>query len=238
MDCTTVGNLVMTEDSHTTAESFKENAAPLSQSPSPALPGNEGFSREQTLFLIDLMRQHLAAESDGLPKSLKELNSRLKLARCNKKNLWKETAEKLCIQYSELFCPDKVARKWNTLIDAYKIIKDNNKSTGKFFEEMDDLLAGQHDVVFPVVGTSAGLDIRRPEVLGPSAVTAPPAEAASCSSTHTAPTHTRPLISVGGSKMTSSSSSRKPVRGAMRRHRGATRSSCLSFSQPSKGLRA
>ena len=107
-------------------------------------------------------------------------------------------AKKLCIQYSELFCPDKVARKWNTLIDEYKKIKENNKSTGKgtirfqFLEEMDDFLAGQHDVVFPVVGTSAGLDIRRPEVLGPSAVTAPPAEAASCSSTHTAPTHTRP----------------------------------------------
>lgn len=228
-------------------ESFKENAAPLSQSPSPALPGNEGFSREQTLFLIDLMRQHLAAESDGLPKSLKELNSRLKSARCNKKNLWKETAEKLCIQYSELFCPDKVARKWNTLIDAYKKIKDNNKSTGKgtirfqFFEEMDDLLAEQHDVVFPVVGTSAGLDVRRPEVLGPSAVTAPPAEAASCSSTHTAPTHTRPhkrRREQDDVLQFSSGSLRKPVRGAMRRHRGATRSYWLSFSQPSKGLRA
>lgn len=140
-------------------ESFKENAARLSPSPSPALPGNEGFSRDQTLFLIGLMCQHLAAEANGLPNNLKELNSRLKSARSNKKNLWKETAEKLCSHFSELFCPDKVARKWNTLIDTYKKIKDNNKATGKgtirfqFFGEMDDLLAGQHDIVFPVVGT-------------------------------------------------------------------------------------
>ena len=87
-----------------------------------------------------------------------------------------------------------MARKWNTLVDAYKKIKNNNKATGKgairfqFFKEMDDLLGGQHDVVFPVVGTSAGLSIRRPEVLGRSGVTAPLAEAASCSSIHTAPT--------------------------------------------------
>lgn len=56
----------------------------------------------------------------------------------------------------------------------------------QFFREMDDILGEHHDVVFPVVGTSAGVDIR-PEVLGPSGVMAPPTEA-SCSTTTTAPT--------------------------------------------------
>ncbi|KAJ8271415.1 hypothetical protein COCON_G00102740 [Conger conger] len=36
----------------------------------------------------------------------------------------------------------------------------------QFFSEMDDLLGSQHDVVFPVVGTSEGLEVRRPEALG------------------------------------------------------------------------
>ncbi|KAM3620608.1 uncharacterized protein V6R79_025890 [Siganus canaliculatus] len=170
-------------------ESLAENLSPSS---SPALPANEGFNRDQTLFLIDLMRQHLETEGDGLPKTLTELNSRLKSARSSKRNLWKETAEKLSNHFAEYFCPDKVARKWNTLSDAYKKIKDNNRVTGKgtirfqFFGEMDDLLGGQHDIVFPVVGTSAGLDIRRPEVIRPSGIPSTPAEAASCSSSHTA----------------------------------------------------
>ncbi|XP_061587389.1 uncharacterized protein LOC133452174 isoform X2 [Cololabis saira] len=197
-DCTTVANLIMAEDRQTTTESFKENADPLSPSPSPALPASEGFTRGQTLFLIDLMRQHLETEADGLPKTLMELNSRLKSARSNKKTLWMETAEKLSIQFSVFFCPDKVASKWNTIVDAYKNIKDNNNSTGigtrrfKFFGEMDDLLGGQHDVVFPVVGTAAGLEIRSPEVLGPSAVMAPLAEASSARLPTPSTTPTRP----------------------------------------------
>ncbi|XP_061593365.1 uncharacterized protein LOC133457971 [Cololabis saira] len=197
-DCTTVANLVKAEDSQTTTESFKENAGPLSPSPSPALPANEGFTRDQTLFLIELMRHHLETEADGLPKTLKELNARLKSARSNKKNLWIETAEKLSTQFSVFFCPDKVARKWNTLVDGYKRIKDNNSWTGKgtirfkFFCEMDELLRGQHDVAFPVVGTDAGLDIRRPEVLRSSAVTAPLAEASSATLPTPSTTPTRP----------------------------------------------
>lgn len=59
-----------------------------------------------------------------------------------------------------------MARKRNTLVDAYKKVKDNNKNTGKgamrfqFYSEMDDLLGGQHD------GTSEGLEVHRPEALG------------------------------------------------------------------------
>ncbi|XP_028302148.1 uncharacterized protein LOC114463086 isoform X3 [Gouania willdenowi] len=177
---------IKAEDSPTTTESFSPSA-------SHALPANEGFSREQTLFFIDLMRQHLETEADGLPKTLKELNSRLKSARSNLRSLWKETAETLSSHFSESFCPDKVARKWNTLIEAYRKIKENNKDTGRgnirfrFFPEMDELLAGQHDVVFPVFGSSVRLNVR-PEVLWPSVVGGSLTEAGPASSTHTAPT--------------------------------------------------
>ncbi len=57
---------------------------------------------------------------------------------------------------------------------AYKKVKDNNSSTGKetmrfqFDTEIDDLLGGQQDVVFPVVGTFEGLEVCRPEALGHS----------------------------------------------------------------------
>ena len=151
---------------------------PPASSPSPAplpAPANEGFNKEHTLFLIDLMRQNLAAEGEGLPKTLQDLNSRLKITRANKKMLWKEAAQKLGGHFEQTFCPDKVARKWHTLVDAYKKVKDNNRSTGKgtmrfqFYFEMDDLLADNHDVVFPVVGTAAGLEVRRPEALVPTA---------------------------------------------------------------------
>lgn len=181
------------------AERLEAEDAPSpspSPSPSPVQRANEGFNRENTLFLIDLMRQHLESEGDGLPKTLKDLNLRLKNGRGNKKNLWKEAAGKLCGHFGETFCPDKVARKWNTLVDAYKKIKDNSKGTGngsmrfQFFTEMDELLAGQHDIVFPVVGTSAGLQIRRPEVLGPESASASASASAPSPSPSSAPSST------------------------------------------------
>lgn len=179
-------------------ESVEENAATPGPSLCPSLPANEGFNRDQTLFFIDLMHQYLETEDGGLPKTFREVNSRLKSARSNKKNLWKETSEKLSSHFSESFCPEKVARKWNTLVDGYKKIKDKNRSMGQgplrfqFFREMDDILGGHHDVIFPVVGTSAGVDIRRPEVLGLSGVMAPPTKA-SCSTPHAAPTRPHKL---------------------------------------------
>ncbi|XP_074553711.1 uncharacterized protein LOC141810222 [Halichoeres trimaculatus] len=193
-DCTIVATLVTAEDSQTTTESCKEDAATPSPSCAPALPANEGFSKTQTLFLIDLMRQHLENEASGLPKTLKELNSRLKNVRVKKKYLWKETAEKLSCHFSEVFCPDKVARKWNTLIEAYKKIKENNRGTlqgpirFQFYVEMDELLGGQHNIVFPVVGTAARHTVKRQTVLGASGAMAPLADASPCSSTHASPT--------------------------------------------------
>ena len=125
------------------------------------------WSTQHMLFIVDLMRLHLEREGEGLPKSMKDLNSRLRLGWRNKE-LW---AMELTKHFKETLCPDKVARKWCTLVEGYKKVKDNNNSTGKapmcfqFYKEMDDLLGAQHDVVYPVVGTVEGLDVRRPEAL-------------------------------------------------------------------------
>ena len=81
-------------------------------------------------------------------------------------------AGKLREKFNVTFCPGRVARKWQTVIDGYKAVKDNNSSTGrgamrfKFFTEMDSLLGGQHDIVFPITGDNDGIVVRRPEVLG------------------------------------------------------------------------
>lgn len=124
------------------------------------------------MFLINLMRQHIEREGEGLPKTLEQLNAQLKSAMRSKKHLWRDAADKLSSHFLQSFCPDKVARKWNTLIEAYKKIKDSNKPREKgsirfkFYSEMDALLERQQEVVFPVVGTSVGLKVRRPEALG------------------------------------------------------------------------
>ncbi|XP_028429536.1 uncharacterized protein LOC114552727 [Perca flavescens] len=129
------------------------------------------FTKEHTLFILDMMRLHLEREGEGLPKSLTDLNSQFKLGRRNKKDLWADMALKLTEQFKETFCSDKVSRKWCTLVQGYKKVKDNNTSTGKglmcfqFFAEMDGLIGAQHDVVFPVVGTTEGLDVRRQEAV-------------------------------------------------------------------------
>lgn len=134
-------------------------------------PHNECFTRDQTLFLIDLMRSKLEEDGSELPKTLRELNARVKAGKGSKKAMWKEMAVKLSDHFKVFFDPDRVARKWGTLEEAYKKIKDNNRTTGKgalcfqFYEEMEQLLGGHHDIEFPVVGTSDGLEIRRPDAL-------------------------------------------------------------------------
>ncbi|CAL8326378.1 unnamed protein product [Boreogadus saida] len=123
------------------------------------------------------MRLQLEAEGRGPPRSLQDLSQRLKLARNSKKLLWEEIAGKLTDHFKCTFPPDKVARKWNTLVEAYKKVKDHNSSTGRgpgkfqFYTEMDDLMGGHHDIVFPVVGTAMGLDVRRPATTMPPANT-------------------------------------------------------------------
>jgi len=83
-----------------------------------------------------------------------------------------DIAAKLSSQFKETFNPDKVARKWATLEEAYKKIKDNNRTTGQgtmrfqFFTEMEILLGGKHVIDFPVVGTAEGVEVRRPEAVG------------------------------------------------------------------------
>ena len=154
----------------------------------------ETFLKNHTLFLIDLMRLQLEEEGRGPPRSLQDLSQRLKPARNSKKLLWEEIAGKLTDHFKCTFPPDKVARKWNTLVEAYNKVKDHNLSTrrgpGKFqfYTEMDDLMGGHHDIVFPVVGTAMGLDVRRPGALQALqvSVSAPDAPDASPSSSTSA----------------------------------------------------
>ncbi|KAL1005415.1 hypothetical protein UPYG_G00058820 [Umbra pygmaea] len=181
------------EARYTDSSSVTDTSRSSSSSPSPVplpFPANECFTRNQTLFLIDLIRHHLEAEGEGLPETLQDLNARLKTAKSNKKKLWKDTAEELGSHFKQSFCPDKVARKWNTLVDGYKKVKDNNSTTGKgamrfqFFTEMGNLLGGHNEIVFPVVGTAGGLEVRRPEMLGHCSSVPPLADTA-CSPSST-----------------------------------------------------
>lgn len=117
------------------------------------------------------MRQHLESNGCGLPQTLAELNARIKTSKGSKKQMWRDIASKLSDHFGQVFDPDRVCRKWRTLVDAYKKVKDNSNSAGrgtmrfKFFSEMEALLGGHHDVDFPIVGTSEGIDIRRPDEL-------------------------------------------------------------------------
>lgn len=153
------------------AEQEDEEMPEASPEAAQLVPRNECFTRDQTLFLIDLMRQKLEEDGGELPKTLKELNAKVKMGKGSKKQMWKEMAGKLSDHFKVTFDPDKVARKWGTLEEAYKKIKDNNRNTGKgtmrfqFYNEMEELLGGHHDIDYPVVGTAAGLEIRRPELL-------------------------------------------------------------------------
>ncbi|KAM9365807.1 uncharacterized protein KZ484_011899 [Pholidichthys leucotaenia] len=148
-----------------------ENTSCPSPSSAPVVV-NEGFTKDQTLFLIDLIRQYIEIEGEGPPETLKDLNKRLKFAKPRKKLLWDDAAEKLSSHFKEYFCPEKVARKWNTLIEAYTKVKDNIKTKGagttrfRYFSEMDNLLVKKHHVIPPAGGTSELLRVFIPKTLG------------------------------------------------------------------------
>lgn len=132
---------------------------------------NESFTKEQTLFLIDLMRQQLETDGESLLRALKELNPRVKSGKSRKKHMWREMANRLSKHFQQVFHPDHVARNWYALEDEYKKVKDDNRSTRQedtsfqYFSEMEELLGGHHDVEFPVVGTVKGVEVRRPKAL-------------------------------------------------------------------------
>ncbi len=113
---------------------------------------NESFNKDQTLFLIDLMGQKLEEDGGELPKTLKELNAKVKMDKRSKKLLWKEMAATLSEYFEVSFKPDRVTWKWATLKDAYEKTKDNNHTTGKggmhfqFYSEMEELLGSHHDI--------------------------------------------------------------------------------------------
>lgn len=57
------------------------------------------------------------------------------------------------------FCIDKLAKKMVTFVDAHKLVKGNQKMTGKciiwfqFYKERGKLISAQHNIVFSFVGT-------------------------------------------------------------------------------------
>lgn len=134
---------------------------------------NTGFTRAHT-FIIAEMRNYLEADGRGLPKTLAKLSAKVKSAKGKKKLVWEDWQQSWRISLEEDLT-QKVARKR----ERYKRVKDNNRATGRntlrfqFFTEMDGLLAGHHDVSYPVIGTAKGVEIRRPEALELSPSPAP-----------------------------------------------------------------
>nr|XP_033470689.1 mucin-16-like isoform X1 [Epinephelus lanceolatus]XP_033470690.1 mucin-16-like isoform X1 [Epinephelus lanceolatus]XP_033470691.1 mucin-16-like isoform X1 [Epinephelus lanceolatus] len=171
-DCAKIPeNLVKPGD--TITDSCKENANPAPR-PSPSgVPTNHTFSREQTLFIISQVQQHITFEGLGLPKNLAELNERLKSPKGSKKEFWMDLTEKLKSKFRQEFSYEKVNRKWNTLVEGYKKVKGNNKLTEKgtrfqFYAEMDALMDqnDEQNEVDPIIRTSEELQVCGPEALG------------------------------------------------------------------------
>nr|XP_033475596.1 uncharacterized protein LOC117252648 isoform X2 [Epinephelus lanceolatus] len=164
-------NETMQNNEESNKEAMEEQSDLSTEVPNVPMQVNEVFTRDLTLFLIDLMRHRMEEDGGDLPRSLKELNARVRLGKRSKKQMWQEMAAKLTNHFGVVFGPDKVARKWGTLEESYKRIKDNNRTTGQgtmrfqFYAQMEELLGGHHDVTYPAVGTAQGLEIRRPEDL-------------------------------------------------------------------------
>ena len=107
-------------------------------------------------------------EEGKMPKDLVQLNNIIKKGREGKKQLFQEIAAAINVKFNTNFTFERVQRKWNTLLDSYKKIKDSTKQTGaegpepysgkfRYYQEMDSLMAGRHDIVPVCTGTAAGI---------------------------------------------------------------------------------
>jgi hypothetical protein len=131
-------------------------------------PGvHETWTKHEALFLIDAMRRFITDDSDNLPKSLSELEAKVRSGRGKQKSMWAEIAARLTEAFKLQFDPKRVSRKWQTLFDGFKKCSDNNNSTGRstckfaFMTEMTDLLGDRHDINFVATATAAGVKVHR-----------------------------------------------------------------------------
>ena len=127
--------------------------------------------KEDTMFLINAMREYVSDENNEKPKTLLELENKIRRGRGNKKAIWNDISEKLSTAFKKHYDTKRVARKWQTLIDALKEALLNNNSTGKspskfaYLSEMQDLLGCKHDISFVVTGTEKSTTVHRPDEL-------------------------------------------------------------------------
>ena len=140
----------------------------LSQAPRDDYPNYGNWTRDYTLFILDLMKQFLAKGYDTLPKSLKEVEERSRLGRGNKKRQWEDFRKKLRDQFQLDFPAERIARRWDYLYRRYKDYKDNQKGMGNgtktfdYLEQFEEMCGHRHDIVFPVTASTSDVMINHP----------------------------------------------------------------------------
>ena len=101
------------------------------------------------------------------PKSIAELDRKVRLGRGRKKALWTEISEQLSVKFGKLFQAKHVGRKWQTLVDGYKKAVQNNSTIGQapsrfaWLKEMEEIIGSRHDVNFTVTATQYGITVHR-----------------------------------------------------------------------------
>ncbi|KAJ8048514.1 hypothetical protein HOLleu_00863 [Holothuria leucospilota] len=158
------------------------------------LEEHEIWTTDETRFLIQAMRMYLE-EEENKPRSLAELEHKIKLGKARQRITWIKVAEQMSDAFGKKIESRRVSRKWQTLMDAFKKALINNKTTGSspskfsYFKEMLELLGERHDINFVVTGSQRGVVTHRPEELEQSSTTK--SDEASTSEVSSAPAPTR-----------------------------------------------
>ena len=149
----------------------------------------EQITYEQTNYLIDKMKVFLTEEEE-LPNNLQQLQLRIKRSKDNKRNVFFEITEDINMTFETSFGLERITRKWGTLVDTYKKIKDNATQTGesgpdyygkfRHYKEMDDLIGTHHDITPLVLGT-ADVKYRTETQVKQKRITSPKSKTPKCS---------------------------------------------------------
>jgi len=91
----------------------------------------DGFTKNETIYFIHLMREHFQENYNDLPTSIAQLQERINLGKRKKKLLWQALALKMTIHFEKRFQPEKLQRKWKGLQNSFKKLRPTMKCRGE-----------------------------------------------------------------------------------------------------------
>ena len=83
--------------------------------------------------------------------------------------MWDDVAEEMWVNFHCEFNSRALCRRWQTLTDNYKRVKDNNNKSGHggmdcpYYDIINEMLGNCHNINIPITATPESVQVNRPD---------------------------------------------------------------------------